>query len=65
MPPDEDRLAYTPNELGALLGVDAKTIRRLIESGKLDAINISGGGKQKRWLIPTEAIEAFLGRWRR
>jgi helix-turn-helix protein len=62
---DEERLAYTPAEVGKLIGVDAQTVRRLIQLGKLDAVDVSAGeGKAHRWVVPRGALHDFLDRWR-
>jgi excisionase family DNA binding protein len=60
LPPD--RLAYTPNEVADALGLDGQTVRRLITSGRLRAVNVgSNADGRPRWIVPGTAIEEFLG----
>jgi excisionase family DNA binding protein len=47
-----------PAEVAALLGVNAKTVKRWIRAGKLDAIKTPGG----HWRIPTESVERLKTR---
>jgi excisionase family DNA binding protein len=58
LPPD--RLAYTPDEVAEAIGVDSRTVRRLIEARRLRAVNVASAGRP-RWLISAEALEEFLG----
>lgn len=51
------RLAYKPAEAARLLGVDERTVQRLIASGELHAVRRSS----RLTLIPRDSIYAFLG----
>lgn len=53
----DDRLAYRTHEAARLLGVDERTVRRLIESGDLRARRVSS----RLTLIPRQALYDFLG----
>jgi len=46
---------YTINEVASLLKVSPKTVRRLIESGKLSAVRVG-----RVYRVPHKALEAFL-----
>lgn len=62
--PTTERLAYTPKEAGALIGVSAKTIQRMAENGTLPFKAIEGAGKGKRThiVIPAWALEKWLSK---
>lgn len=49
------RLAHSPREVAAALGVGEKTVIRLIEAKKLVAVRAG-----RRYLVPKKALEAFL-----
>ena len=53
----EQRLAYRPAELAAMVGLSAKAIYRAIGRGELHAAKIANGS---RLLIPAEAAEEWL-----
>lgn len=53
----EGRLAYRPAEAARLLGVDERTVHRLIATGELHAVRRSS----RLTLIPRDSIYAFLG----
>jgi excisionase family DNA binding protein len=55
-----DKLALSLPEAAQALGLNIKTVRALIESGKLRAINIGQGPDRRRFVISTEALRAFL-----
>lgn len=50
-----NRVALSVSEAAKILGVDKRTVLRLIESKKLVANNISSGDK-KRYIIPVTAL---------
>ena len=54
---EEERLAYRPAELAALVGLSCKAIYRAIERGELRAAKVAAGS---RLLIPVEEAEAWL-----
>ena len=56
-PSAEQRLAYRPAELAAMVGLSAKAIYRAIGRGELHAAKIANGS---RLLIPAEAAEEWL-----
>lgn len=43
-----------------LLPYSVKTIKRLIESGELKAVNTCRGNKNKRYAITTQEIQRFI-----
>jgi excisionase family DNA binding protein len=53
----DERLSYKPAEAARLLGVDQRTVRRLVAAGKLAAIRPSSG----LTLISRQALYDFLG----
>ena len=53
----DERLAYRPAELAAMVGLSAKAIYRAIARGELRAAKIANGS---RLLIPAEAAESWL-----
>lgn len=52
-----ERMAYTPAELGAALGLSRKAIYRAIASGELRAARICGGS---RLVVPIDAAREWL-----
>lgn len=51
---------FTTVELGKHWGVSAETVRRWIEAGELDAIDVSGrAAKRPLWRITLTAVRAF------
>ena len=55
-----DRLAYTPNEVADMLGVDPKTVRRMIQARLLRAVVTNTGQIYPRYLVPADALDEFL-----
>src|SRR5215208_900252 len=53
----EERLAYRPAELAALVGLSTKAIYRAIERGELHAVKVANGS---RLLVPAAATEEWL-----
>jgi excisionase family DNA binding protein len=51
-----EKLAYSPAEVMAMLGIGKNTIYNLIASGKLSAKRIGN----RKWLIPRVELEKFL-----
>jgi len=51
----EERLAYKPIELVALLGLSRWTVYKLIKEGKLPSVRLDG-----RIIVPCKALENFL-----
>ena len=52
-----ERLAYRPAELAAMVGLSTKTIYRAVERGELEAAKVANG---TRLLIPARAAESWL-----
>jgi excisionase family DNA binding protein len=55
--PADERLAYRPAELAALVGLSTKAIYRAIERGELQAARVANGS---RLLVPATATEEWL-----
>jgi excisionase family DNA binding protein len=55
--PTDERLAYRPAELAALVGLSTKAIYRAIERGELHAVKVANGS---RLLIPAGATAEWL-----
>ena len=53
--PNAGLRTYTINEVASLLKVSPKTVRRLIESGKLGAVRVG-----RVYRVPHKALEEFL-----
>src|SRR3954464_11127813 len=53
----DERLAYRPAELAALVGLSTKAIYRAIDRGELRAVKVANGS---RLLIPASATEEGL-----
>lgn len=55
-------LAYSPEEVAALIGVSLKTIYRMVEKGTLPykRIKANGRGYRERIIIPASALEKWL-----
>src|SRR3954454_4822553 len=53
----DERLAYRPAELAALVGLSTKAIYRAIERGELHAVKVANGW---RLLVPAAATEKWL-----
>ena len=56
-PRADERLAYRPAELAALVGLSTKAIYRAIERGELRAVKVANGS---RLLIPASATDEWL-----
>ena len=55
------KLALTPDELGPLLGMTGKNVRRmLIHSGLLRTRNLHPGSPNGRYLVPVQAVAEWL-----
>jgi excisionase family DNA binding protein len=54
-----ERLAYTPKELAAALGLSRKAVYRAIATGELRAAKVCGGS---RLLVPVEAASDWIER---
>src|SRR4051812_11266808 len=52
----QDRLAFTPNEAAALLGLPERSIRDLCARGEIKATKLG-----ERWLIPRSEITRLAG----
>ena len=57
---DTNQKTYTVKELCTFLNIHSTKIYKLIESGKLKAVNISTGSKRPNWRIPDEWLKEFL-----
>lgn len=57
--PDVTRLAYTVDEVAAMLGVSLSTVYRAVDAGTLPHKRI-GPAKKGRILIPAAALEHWL-----
>src|SRR3954468_19156914 len=53
----DERLAYRPAELAALVGLSTKAIYRAIERGELHAVKVANGS---RLLVPAAATDEWL-----
>ena len=47
-------------EVMTRLGLSRPTVTRLIESGKLPAVNVGCGEKTKRWVVREDVLVDFL-----
>lgn len=47
---------YKPHEAAGMLGYHSRTVRRLINSGRIKAVDTNKGGKQPVWWITEEEI---------
>lgn len=54
-------MVYTTAEAGELLRVSGRTVLRLIESGRLGAVNI-GSPERVRWRVPECELDRLAGR---
>lgn len=50
---------YKPHEVAMMLGYNPRTIRRFIQSGRIDAINSNASGKQPVWWITEKVVTLF------
>lgn len=50
----------TVQEAAGRLGVSENQVLKLIEEGRLEAIDVGDGGKRKHWRVPLAAYEKFL-----
>ncbi len=55
----KERKVLNVSEVAARLDVTDQHVHDLIEEGKLQAIDVGGGGK-RFWRIPREAYDQFL-----
>ena len=53
-----ERLAYSPLEAAAALGVSKNLIYSMLNSGQIHSIRCGPG--KKRLIVPAEALKAFL-----
>lgn len=51
----------TPEQAAERLQVSPRTVKRLCEAGRLDAIDVGTAGK-RRWRIPAAALDVILPR---
>ena len=51
---------FTTSEAADKLNCSVDTIRSLIKSKRLHAVNLSTGSRRAKWVIPEQSIEAFL-----
>ncbi|GGL77954.1 hypothetical protein GCM10010840_14800 [Deinococcus aerolatus] len=51
----QQKLIYTPSEVGDYLGLGRNLIYKLIGSGQLRGVRVGS-----KWLIPAAALEEFL-----
>lgn len=51
---------FTPETAAPLMAMSAQRIRRLIESGRLPAVNTSSGKQRPRYLILESSIREFF-----
>lgn len=51
-----DKVTISVPEAARVLGIDKRTVVALIQKKILPAMNISSGGKNKRYIIPITAI---------
>lgn len=50
----------TVREVGDILGLSINTICRMIDNGRLDAINFSAGNKLPRWRVRSSNLKQLL-----
>ena len=55
---NKEKLSVT--EVSAILGIDSRRVRKLIENGSLSAINLSSGTIRPVWAVEAEDIDKFL-----
>ena len=53
-------VTFTTSEAADKLNCSVDTIRSLIKSKRLHAVNLSAGKRRAKWVIPQQSIEAFL-----
>jgi len=49
------KVAYSPEEFGKLIGVHEQTVYRFLRSGQIKAVKLG-----RKWVIPHKTLEAFL-----
>lgn len=54
-----NRVTLSVSETAKALGIDRRTVVRLIDAKKLVAMNIGERGKNKRYIIPLTAVAKF------
>jgi len=61
--PKPEKKFYDTISAGELLGINPRTVKAWIKSGKLKAVNIGGeDAKQIRWRIAAEDLEAIVAK---
>lgn len=55
MEQEQEKLAYTAEEVGKMLNVQARTVWSYIHKGKLHAAKIG-----RKWIITRKALDDFL-----
>lgn len=55
---------FTPPQIARLLGVAGDRVRRWIDAGELDGVNLSSPGIRPRYRISSTALDEFLARRR-
>ena len=56
------KAALTVAETAKVLGIDRRTVNRLIQTKKLLATDISSGAKNNRYIVPVSAIAKMTSR---
>lgn len=56
LPNGKKKTMYKPHEVAAMLGYHSRTVRRLINDGRIKAVDTNKGGKQPVWWITEEEI---------
>lgn len=49
------RVAYSPEEVAALIGAHPNTVYKLVRGKKLHAVKLG-----RKWVIPAKSLEKFL-----
>ena len=57
---DTNQKTHTVKEVSEFLNIHPTKLYKLIESGKLKAVNISTGSKRPNWRVPDEWLKDFL-----
>jgi len=53
---------FTPKQAATKLGCSVDQVRRLMDSGELESVNIGLGEKRRRRVVHPDALQAFLDR---
>ena len=56
------KAALSVAETAKVLGIDRRTVNRLIQTKKLLATDISSGAKKNRYIVPVSAIAKMTSR---